>query len=64
MMVKKCPYCQVNMDMDCYLKDRNSVLNDFILIKKDNNYKKSEHVLQAAMCPKCGYIEFYTQLKK
>ena len=37
-MLRKCPYCHQEMEKDCYLKDQGTVLSDFIVIEKDENY--------------------------
>lgn len=63
-MSRKCPICNEVMETECYLKDRGSVLSDFIIIRKDENYKKTEHIVKAAMCTHCGHIELYVDLKK
>ena len=52
------------MEKDCYLKDQGTVLSDFIVIEKDENYKKTEHVVKAAICKKCGYVELYVDLNE
>lgn len=63
-MLRKCPICQAEMATNCYVKDRSSVLSDFVIVKKDENYKKTEHVMKAAVCPKCGHVELYVEIKK
>ena len=63
-MLRKCPYCNQEMEKDCYLKDQGTVLSDFIVIEKDENYKKTEHVVKAAICKKCGYVELYVDLNE
>ncbi|MEE0967673.1 MAG: hypothetical protein U0L85_11600 [Bacilli bacterium] len=63
-MLRKCPYCHQEMEKDCYLKDQGTVLSDFIVIEKDENYKKTEHVVKAAICKKCGYVELYVDLNE
>lgn len=63
-MLRKCPYCQQEMKTDCYLKDRGSVLSDFIIVEKDSNYKKTERIVKAALCKKCGHIELYVDIEE
>lgn len=60
-MIRKCPYCHIEMTDDCYVRDKATALNDFVIIEKDNNYKKIEHVIKAAICKKCGHIEMYIE---
>lgn len=62
--MKICPICQNNMIEDCYIKDKANTLSDYELIEKNpNTYKKTHHVLKAALCKKCGHVELYVELK-
>lgn len=51
------------MENDCYLKDKGATLSDFVVIEKDSNFKKTEHVVKAAICKKCGYVELYVDIE-
>ena len=59
----KCPICQNEMNENCYLQDKAQSLSDFVLIKKDNNYKKTTYPLHAALCEKCGHVELFVNQK-
>ncbi len=62
--MKICPICQTIMKEDCYIKNNASTLSDYELIEKDPiTYKKTHHSLKAALCPQCGHIELYVDLK-
>lgn len=63
-MLRKCPYCHQEMENDCYLKDKGATLSDFVVIEKDSNYKKIEHIIKAAICKKCGYVELYVDIEE
>ncbi len=63
-MLRKCPYCHQEMKNDCYLKDNASTLSDYVIIEKDDDFKKTQHIVKAAICKKCGYIELYVDLKE
>lgn len=63
-MLRKCPYCHQEMKDDCYIRDKATLLNDYVVIEKDENYKKTEHVIKAAICKKCGHIELYVDVKE
>lgn len=63
-MLRKCPYCHQEMKNDCYLKDNASTLSDYVVIEKDYDFKKTQHIVKAAICKKCGYIELYVDLKE
>ena len=52
------------MKNDCYLKDNASTLSDYVVIEKDDDFKKTQHIVKAAICKKCGYIELYVDLKE
>jgi predicted Zn-ribbon and HTH transcriptional regulator len=52
------------MKNDCYLHDKATLLNEYYVIEKnDDNFKKTKHTLKAAICKKCGYVEFYVDVK-
>ncbi len=63
--MKTCPICQNIMKEDCYIKNNASTLSDYELIEKDPmTLKKTKHSLKAALCKKCGHIEFYVELNE
>jgi DNA-directed RNA polymerase subunit M/transcription elongation factor TFIIS len=52
----KCSNCNEEMKMDYEMKVHGASLLAYISLKKD----KDEKQIKAAVCPKCGKIEFYT----
>lgn len=64
-MNKKCPYCQVLLLKNGYIKDIGINNLSFLeLITKDNNYRKHHFEINALYCPKCGHIELFADLEK
>ena len=53
----KCNNCNEEMEMNYKLKFHGAPLLAYISLKK----KKEEKQIKAAICPKCGRIEFYTE---
>lgn len=62
--MRKCPRCHNEMTEDCYIVDSPQPLSDLIIIEKDETFKKTKYPLKAAICKDCGYVEFYTDIKK
>ncbi len=52
----KCSNCNEEMKMDYEMKVHGASLLAYISLKKD----KDEKQIKAAVCPKCGKVEFYT----
>ena len=63
-MTKICPKCNGEMNMDCYIQDSAKSISNLVLIEKDNNLKKKTHLVKAALCKTCGYIELYAEPKE
>lgn len=61
--MRMCPNCHEEME-DAYLVDQAIHLSDLHIIKKNEDYTKSDYPLMAAMCPQCGHIEFYVRLQE
>ncbi len=53
----KCNHCNEEMKMDYELKIHGTSLLAYISLKKG----KEEKQIKAAICHKCGKIEFYTE---
>ena len=53
----KCNNCNEEMKMNYKLKIHSAPLLAYISLKKE----KEEKQIKAAICPKCGKIEFYTE---
>lgn len=62
--MKKCPRCHHEMAEDCYLSDTAQPVSNYIVIEKDENFKKQEHTVKVAMCKECGYLELYAEIDK
>jgi len=62
--MKICPKCKAEMKENCYLKDGAHKLSDLSVVEKDENLKKQEYPLKAAICKKCGYVELYVDIQK
>jgi predicted Zn-ribbon and HTH transcriptional regulator len=62
--MKKCPRCHHEMSEDCYLIDSAQPISDFTVIVKDENLKKKQYPIKAAVCNHCGYIELYAEMKE
>lgn len=61
--MRECPKCHTEMKEDCYLKDDAQALSDFVIIEKNDDYKKTAYPLKIALCKKCGHVEFYIDIK-
>lgn len=62
--MRQCPKCQHEMVEDCYLHDTAQPMTQFIVIEKDENFKKTKYPLKVAICKTCGHIEFYADIKE
>lgn len=62
--MKKCPRCHQEMAENCYLNDSAQPISDLIIIEKDENLKKKQYPVKAAMCKSCGYIELYAEIEE
>lgn len=60
--MRKCPRCHKEMKEECYLKDTAQAISDYTIVDKDENLKKTEYPLKAALCKTCGYVELYVDL--
>lgn len=63
-MMRKCPRCHQEMIENCYLNDKAQPISDFVVIEKDQDFKKKEYPIKAAVCKKCGYLELYIDLEE
>ena len=61
--MRKCPRCHQEMVDDCYLHDLAQPMTNYVLIEKDEDLKKTQYPLKAALCKTCGYMELYADLK-
>ncbi len=62
-MMRLCPRCQCEMETQTYLVDQALQISDLHIIRKNKDYTKTDYPLLAALCPKCGHIEFFVDLK-
>ena len=60
--MRKCLRFHKEMKEDCYLKDEAQAISDYTIVEKDENFKKINHPLKAAICKICGYVEFYVDV--
>ncbi|WP_231999850.1 hypothetical protein [Intestinibaculum porci] len=51
------------METQTYLVDQALQISDLHIIRKNKDYTKTDYPLLAALCPKCGHIEFFVDLK-
>lgn len=56
--MKKCIQCGSILDDDYNIKLNHTSVMAYMSIKKEETYK-----VKAAVCPKCGYVEFYADMK-
>lgn len=61
--MRTCPICHHTMKENCYLEDVSKPLNDYVIIEKTEDLKKIKHPLKTALCPECGHIELYVDMK-
>lgn len=62
--MRKCPRCHKEMKEDCYIKDTAQPISNFTIIEKNENLKKKEYALKAALCKSCGYVELYVDINE
>ncbi len=52
------------MKEDCYVKDEAQPISDFTIVEKNEDLKKKERPLKAAICKSCGYVELYIDMNE
>ncbi len=62
--MRKCTRCHDEMKENCYIQDSAQPISDLTLIEKNENLKKKEYSLKAALCKRCGYVELYVDVKE
>ncbi len=62
--MRKCPRCHKMMSDNAYLIDQGHAVSDFVIVQKSTDLKKSKKPLKVAVCPECGYVEFYIETQE
>ncbi len=62
-MMRKCLRCNTIMREDGYMEDQGVQISDFVIVEKGEDLKKTKHPIKIAICPECGYLEFYLEKK-